>query len=419
MGKVLKTLTISVFLIILISSHNSRGYEQKTPLQPSQNQPAIQSLDTLPLHFVKNEGQIDEPAAFLLKIPFGNVYLKEKEIIYQFLKEKKVDKSSVHSQGPADQALAPEIHVQNVHVRFIGAHEKGKIKGLDRSPAKINYFFSDNPQEWRSNVPAYHKILYKNLYADIDLVIHGENGRIKQDYTIRPGGHTEAIRLKYEGAEKLSINEKGQLLIETRYHSLLEDVPISYQIIDGRRVEIKAGYKLENNNVIGFNVGEYAKDQDLIIDPELVYSTYLGGTSTDGAKGIAVDGSGNAYVTGFTYSSSFPTVAGSYDTTFTACSEAFIAKINPAGSGSGLLLFFGRNRRLRARLGFGECHYSGLVRKCLCHRSDDLYGFSDDSRRLRQGPQWRLPKQLGRLFCHQAQPNRNRPCLFDLFGRRC
>jgi len=272
-------------------------------------------LQKLPLYFIENKGQVDERVQYQLKLSGMNVYFTSQEIVYQLF-----------------QREEGEAKVENIRVKFAGMNEEVEVEGGEESEAKVNYFIGNDPERWVQGARTYKKVIYRELYPDIDLIVYGGEGKIKHEYRVRAGGEVGDIRIKYEGVEGLRVNEEGELEVILKGGKLREGVPISYQRIDGERVEVKSGYMVMEDNVIGFRVGEYKKDRELVIDPVLTYSTFLGGSSSDGGYGIAADGSGNVYVTGEAESSDFPTTSGAYDTSYNGNSDVFITKLNSTGS---------------------------------------------------------------------------------------
>ena len=151
-------------------------------------------------------------------------------------------------------------------------------------------------------------VLYKNLYKNIDLRVYGIEKQIEYDWIVKPGGNPGDIRFKYKNVKGTRIDKDGNLLIETEFGELMHKCPVSYQEIDKKKIVVKTEFKKISKNIYGFEVNEYVKNYELIIDPVvLAYSTYLGGNDDDGGRGIAADSSGNAYVTGYTWSTNFPT----------------------------------------------------------------------------------------------------------------
>jgi Beta-propeller repeat len=164
------------------------------------------------------------------------------------------------------------------------------------------------------------------------MTVRGEGGNLKYEFRLKPGASVEDVRLGYRGAEGLSVGADGELLIQTSLGVLKDAAPVSYQLIGGERVAVESRYKLEGDGGYGFEVGAYNPRYPLIIDPELDYSTFLGGTDDDEGLDIAVDTRGRAYVTGNTISADYPTTPGAFDTSFKDSQDAFVTKFNARGS---------------------------------------------------------------------------------------
>ena len=302
-------------------------------------------LNNLPLYFVENKGQVDSKVRYYTKTKNSTVYFAGSEVVYQFLlqdegkgspQEKPSLAESRTSIGKVSTNKASTIREETIRVSFMGTNEEFRLEGREEQEAKFNYFRGNDPKKWASGARSYQKVVYRELYPGIDLMVSGREGRMKNEYTIEPGGDPTAIRLKYEGAKALRVNEKGQLEVQTSEGMLIEDVPLSYQIIDGQKSEVRTRYQIARDRTVIFQVEEFNKDAELIIDP-LIYSTFLGGSNADNAGGIAVDGIGNVYITGSTSSTDFPTTSGAFDTSFNGGSEdVFITKLDSSGS----LLFY-------------------------------------------------------------------------------
>ena len=336
-------LFIILFLFLFLSFQSSVPPEQKistqldknrlsnNPLRFSDSYNADSEYGNIPLYFIQNEGQMNEYVKYLLKIPNGNVYFTSKEIVYQFLHRKDKGKNQV-GDIIIKEKRNKEIKVENIRVRFIGANEEVKVEGREDCEARASYFRGNDPRKWVKGARTFEKVIYRELYPHIDLVVGGNKGKIKHEYRVKVGGEIENIKIRYEGIKRVVVNERGQLEIETGEGVLREDVPLSYQMIGDRKVEVESGYVVDKEGFVRFKVGEYREDKELIIDPDLIYSTYLGGGSWDRGYGIAVDGSGNAYVTGETYSNDFPTTPGAFDTSHSGGYDVFITKLNATGT---------------------------------------------------------------------------------------
>jgi Beta-propeller repeat len=299
-------------------------------------------LRNLPLYFVENKGQLDNQVKYYAKAKNGMVYFTSNEIVYQFLlyeeskgagQEKPSRPDIKTSTDAASARESSTIREETIRVSFLGANNKARIEAQGKQEAKFSYFRGNDPQKWVSGAPSYQKVVYRELYPGIDLVASGSQGRMKNEYVVRAGGDPAAIHLKYDGAKALRVNEKGQLEVQTPTGMLIEDVPLSYQIIDGQKRDVKTEYRIAGDRTVRFQVEGYRKDAELIIDP-LTYSTFLGGSGEEPSSVIAVDGSGNAYITGGTMSSDFPTTSAVYDTSFNGgvWGDVFVTKLNSTGS---------------------------------------------------------------------------------------
>ncbi|TMI11754.1 MAG: hypothetical protein E6H40_03915, partial [Betaproteobacteria bacterium] len=162
-----------------------------------------------------------------------------------------------------------------------------------------------DPAKWRTNVPTYAKVHYRAVYPGIDLVYYGNQRQLEYDFVVAPGADPNRIVLGFQGAERLEINAEGELVLHAGGEVIHQRVPVIYQEIDGVRTKIEGRYVLKDAHRVGFQVAAYDPSRPLVIDPTLVYSTYLGGSGGDVGHGIAVDAAGAAYVTGLTGSADF------------------------------------------------------------------------------------------------------------------
>lgn len=196
-------------------------------------------------------------------------------------------------------------------MQLVGANPKPRISGIDALPGKVNYFRGKNPKEWRTNIPTYAKVKYENVYPGIDLVDYGNQGQLEHDFVVAPRADPGTIRIAFAGAETLAIDGQGDLVLTTAGGDVRLRKPQIYQNVNGQRREIEGRYALRpaknhGKALVGFQVAAYDKGRPLIIDPVLVYSTYLGGNDADDGIDIAADSAGNVYLTGFPRSTDFP-----------------------------------------------------------------------------------------------------------------
>jgi hypothetical protein len=287
-----------------------------------------QSYGKLPLRFEANQGQTGKDVQFVSRGAGYGLYLTANEAVLVLAKPNLDAKREGPAQARPD-AKAPAKAVA-LRMSLVGAARKPLVKGVDEFPGKANYFIDNNPARWRSHVPTYAKVHYRGIYPGIDLVYYGNQRQLEHDFVVAPGANPRRIVLDFQGAEKLEIDAGGDLLLHTAAGTVRQSRPVIYQEIDGVRREIDGGYVLKGANRVGFRLTPYDRSRQLIIDPVLSYSTYLGGGAGDFGNAIAVDAAGNAYVAGNAPSSDFPTTAGAFQPT--GRGGAFVTKLDPTGS---------------------------------------------------------------------------------------
>ena len=221
----------------------------------------------------------------------------------------------------------PVVHSTQFSVHFGGANLVEPI-GLDKAETVYNYFVGDQ-SNWRSAVPTFQKVGYQALYDGIDLYTWGRRDSLKYEFHCAPGADYRQIQVQYQGTEGLSLDPLGNLHVQTSLGDLVDDAPYVYQEIGGRQIEVPARFELVDAQSCRFVLtGDYDPTKGLVIDPDLAWATYLGGSGDDYGNGIALDGAGNALVTGYTNSSDFAAANNSFHGT----SDAFVARLTPDGS---------------------------------------------------------------------------------------
>ena len=191
-------------------------------------------------------------------------------------------------------------------------------------PGKAHYFIGNDPTKWRTHVPTFGRVHYRDVYPGIDLTFYGNQRQLEYDFIVGPGADPRRISLQFAGADAIAVEATGDLVLRTGAEAIRQHRPQIYQEIDGRRQPIAGRYVLRGPSQVGFDVADYDRSRPLVIDPTLGTSTFLGGipgdfgggSGLDFGEGIAVDASGSAYVTGQTTSPGFPTTPGAVDMTF-------------------------------------------------------------------------------------------------------
>jgi hypothetical protein len=287
----------------------------------------------LPLQFEANRGQTHKDVRFLSRGPGYSLYLTAGEAVLVLSKPNPDAKRDARNTQVRREAPA-QLKSVALRMSLVGAARKPRVAGLDELPGKANYFIGKDPAKWRTNVPTYAKVQYRNIYPGIDLVYYGNQRQLEYDFVVAPGADPNRIVLGFKGAEKLEIDAQGELVLHASGGDIRQHKPVIYQNIDAVRREIAGGYVRKGANRVGFGITAYDTSRPLIIDPILSYSTYLGGNGGDFGAGIAVDAGGNAYVTGNTTSTDFPTTAGAFQVLFGGGinGDVFVTKLDPTGT---------------------------------------------------------------------------------------
>ena len=160
----------------------------------------------------------------------------------------------------------------------MAANPAAKVTGEEELPGKINYLIGKDPAKWRTGVATYAKVRYEQVYPGIDLVYYGNQRQLEYDFVVGPGADPARIRLKLAGARKMSVDGQGQLVVQTAGGAVRWKRPEIYQEVDGKHRSVQGKYVLRAGHELGFAVAAYDTARPLIIDPTLVYSTYLGGS---------------------------------------------------------------------------------------------------------------------------------------------
>jgi photosystem II stability/assembly factor-like uncharacterized protein len=172
----------------------------------------------------------------------------------------------------------------------------------------------------------------ESAYKGIDVIYYGNQRQLEHDFNVAPGADFKVIRLRFDGARKIHLNQAGDLVIETAAGALSQSKPVAYQEVQGERREVQARYVLKSNREIMFDVGDYDRSLPLVIDPILSYSTYLGASGNEYVSCIAVDSAGNAYIAGRASSDNFPVTPGAFRSVSVGLTEVFVAKLNASGN---------------------------------------------------------------------------------------
>ncbi len=317
----LKRLQNTIALIVLVSFVFSTTIKSVENFQtedrnflPQDQTEDFKQMDygKMPLIFEANKGQTDKAVKFISRSSGYTMYLTENEAQFSLKVESRESGAENEMTNPKTDRAKQKIKTETFKMKFSGANEAAKISGIDEAVTKTNYYISDKKYE---NLPNYKKVKYENLYGGIDAVFYSNaENRLEYDFLVAPNADANQIKLSFEGAENLSIDDGGNLKIKTANAEIIQQKPFAYQEINGEKREVAVSYKIEDQSPktedrisyeVSFSIGEYDKTQSLTIDPVLDYLTYIGGTAFDNAFEIAADAQGNAYITGSTASLTF------------------------------------------------------------------------------------------------------------------
>ena len=281
--------------------------------------------------FIENRGQFDARVKFLVRGNGANLWLTNEGIVFDF--QRPAQKQSSDVTGAKRQTFDPRVKSQQPPMerlvfkqKLVSGNANPTIDARDPQPGIYNYFLGSDPNKWRSHVLAYKEVVYRDVWAGVDLKLYANGPNLEEEFIVHPGADASAVRLAYDGIEGLTTQDDGSLRVATAFGDMLETSPRIYQESSGKTIPVAGNFKV-NGNAYTFEISKRDEHSDLTIDPTVLYSTYLGGSAGNDpyranyevATGVAVDAGGNAYVTGYTRSEDFPVTPGAFQTTYYCC----------------------------------------------------------------------------------------------------
>src|SRR5262245_11092039 len=299
----------------------------------------------LPMNFEVNQGQASDSVRFLSRGHGYQVFLTDNEAAL-------VLQSSVSNGGSGERGVGsgegeansnpfpiPHSPPPTLRIKPVGAQAgpegASRITGYDLLPTKSNYLIGNDPGQWHTGIPNYARVEYSEIYPGVNLAFYGTQQALEYDFIVAPGADPGAITVSVEGAEKIELDDNGDLVLRVAGEKVYHRSPLTYQDDSrqgGARRELRSRYVLKGANQIGFAVEDYDASKPLVIDPVIDFSTFFGGIGSDEGFAIALDGQRNAYVTGSTYSNNFNTFAPLQTINRGGKYDAFVTKINAAGN---------------------------------------------------------------------------------------
>jgi uncharacterized repeat protein (TIGR01451 family) len=288
-------------------------------------------LSQLPLSFEPNQGQINPQVKFLARGAGYGVFLTADQAVLTL-------RSSAKSSSVVRMQLA-------------GANPAAAAAGTSQLPGKSNYFIGNDPAKWHTDVPQFARVRYQSIYPGVDLVYYGNQGQLEYDFEVAPGADPSQIALRFQGQERANLDARGNLILASGGHEVQLKAPHIYQEFGSEQRPVAGGFVLQLDGSVGFELAAYDRRRTLVIDPELTYSTFFGGSGVEscsailtagsppsGCPAIAIDPSSNIYIAGSTTSADLPIVPPAtppppaFQSMFGGVADVFVTKLNAAGS---------------------------------------------------------------------------------------
>ncbi|PSR55206.1 hypothetical protein AHMF7605_17680 [Adhaeribacter arboris] len=301
------------------------------------------------LQFVQNKNQWPAAVRFAANLPDGRIFLKENGLVYNFVDGSQLPQHHGEQVALKSNPTPGKAKGHAYQVTFLNAIKTNvQINGADERPGLRNYYIGKDPKKWASGVKSFGEVTYQDLYPGVNMHLYQKGNHLKYEFLLQPRANPNQIQLQYDGAE-VRLHASGDLQIKTSVTTILERKPIAFQTINGQRREIECRFKL-NGKVLSFEFpAGYNQDVPLLIDPELIFSSYSGSTADNWGFTATYDQAGNMYSGGITNEVGFPTTMGAYDSTWNGNADGSdtpdggwdiaVLKFNPAASGAASLVY--------------------------------------------------------------------------------
>jgi hypothetical protein len=338
-GLMLASATSTISLPVL-GDPPIRSILPPAPIPPKQAKPAVLARDfgRLPLSFESNQGQADAKVRFLTHHGDSALFLTPTEAVFTLptkTLKRPAEKGSLPTGQRAHRAMEKWTETA-LRMQMVGSDPKARALEQQALPGRINYMLGNDLHNWHTEVPTFGRVGFHGVYPGVDLVYYGNQRNLEYDFLVAPHADPKRIQLHFAGAQSVRVNAAGALVVQVQGREWRWQRPAVYQQDGKSKHSIAARFRLQRLRAgqtgVSFALGRYDTDRALVIDPVLVYSTYLEGSDVNYGKSIAVDSQGSAYITGDTTSANFPVTAGAFQTTLQGSKNAFVTKLNATGT---------------------------------------------------------------------------------------
>lgn len=285
-------------------------------------------------NFIENLGQWDDPFDYRCDVPGGALFINEKGITWHLADHSALHKAHATSITELDGDDIIRGHA--FRTRYLQSNNYAEHYAFEPTSFYLNYYRGNDPDKWVHSLYPKKRLHYRNIWPQVDIHFYTQDGQLKYDFMIEPGGSVNTIQWTYDGAESFFIRDE-KLVILTTMGAVYENKPFAYQVVQGEKVEVPCRYVIKDG-IVSFEIGKYNKKQTLIIDPTLIFASYSGSTADNFGMTATYDNGGHLYAGGTAYSIGYPTTLGAYQTTTTTngssygVTDAAISKFSPDGS---------------------------------------------------------------------------------------
>ncbi len=263
---------------------------------------------------MENLGQWDSEIHYLYRTRGANVAFTEQGLSFV---------------GYRQEGDSADLLAEAVNMRFDGAAAVAPT-GLDVARMRYNYHLGDDPSGWVDRARVFGTVAYDGLYDGVDLFVSGGSANLKYEYHVAPGADPGDILVRYDGAEGVTVDDAGALHVDLGEGELIDDAPIAYQDIDGVRVAVDSAFAIGDNGAVGFTLGDYDPTVDLVIDPAVQWGAYVGGSDVEVAYDVTLHSDRCVYAVGYTMSAT-AWFSGGFDMSHNGNQDAFVLKYTRKG----------------------------------------------------------------------------------------